>query len=74
MTEKDIQQIADAVFKKMEEQRDQCSLTPEEQRDIKMLLKTKKKTIKVVMAITIALIIWGIKSAVESIVGHIKWG
>ena len=65
MGEPEIESLAELLAEKLESRCGVCSITPEEQEELKSLLKTKKSSVKAFLWLVGALVVWILKDVYD---------
>jgi len=73
MSEQDIDRIAEQLADKLESRCGVCTLSTEEQEEIKSLLRTKKSSVRVFLWLIGALVVWILKDVYLWTIGHLAF-
>ncbi|MFQ5466346.1 MAG: hypothetical protein ACE5EI_10495 [Thermodesulfobacteriota bacterium] len=73
MSEQDIDRIAEQLADKLESRCGVCTLSTEEQEEIKSILRTKKGSVKVFLWLIGALVVWILKDVYLWTIGHLTF-
>lgn len=73
ITDDQLKKIAVHLADALEEKRAGCAFTAEEQRDLRSLLRTKKRAASAVLWASGAVILWILKDVYGWILKHLTW-
>lgn len=73
MSDTELEKLADKIAERLEERQNPCSLTAKEQEAVRDIIKTKKQTVRALLWLIGAIVLWALKDAYLWLAGHLTF-